>query len=695
MNRFCTLSRLSTQPGWAARRAAAAILQPGRVHRLHSQSALCRPMGRVGPSTAHVWQTGRRVFSGIASDMHQDIGKEPLFTRRTHECGQLRASDVGQRVVLCGWISHVRQVQMSDKLAFISLRDRMGAVQLVFERQMEDPVSHTSTGMWDALDTLGAEDVLCVTGTVRPRPEGMASKEQSTGQIEVVVDSLERLNAATHLPFTPTSRKLPAEDIRLRYRYIDLRRPALQENLIKRSRIISAARSTLLTEGFLEVETPMLFKSTPEGAREYLVPTRAAGEFFALSQSPQQCKQMLMAAGVDKYFQVAKCFRDEDLRADRQPEFTQLDLELSFVTARQVMELVERVVTAMWRTAYPTSTVVGKPFRVMPFRQAMLQASYSSICGYTMLKYGIDKPDTRFDMRIRQLRGYRPELVTDMLCIKHGAQIVKKDMAAVRAAAGLTGHTKDVEWVRVTADNVQKVRKRCEERLSPGESWDNEGDGQETVTESINVGDLVVYNHRPAKLSGDSTPLGRLRLQAARFLQSKKLLDIDPKRHDFLWVVDFPLFTRDTESGRIQATHHPFTAPVAEDVSMLSSHPDKVRGQHYDLVLNGTEIGGGSIRVHQSDVQRHIMESVLQLTHVETARFEHLLNALASGCPPHGGFAIGLDRMISILCEAPSIRDVIAFPKSAGGKDLTVDCPSTVDAAQLEAVGLAVVPRQL
>ncbi|RKP23978.1 tRNA synthetases class II-domain-containing protein, partial [Syncephalis pseudoplumigaleata] len=520
---------------------------------------------------------------------------------RTHHCGELRREHTAQSVVLCGWVESVRQI--SSGLAFVPLHDRDGVTQLVFESTAELAVQ------WPILQTLTAQDVICVEGEVRTRPDSTIKRNISTGEIEVVVRAIERLNEAVHLPFLPTSTKLPSEEIRLRHRYIDLRRRVLQDNLRHRSAIINAARHILLDKGFIEVETPMLFKSTPEGAREYIVPTREHGEFFALSQSPQQCKQMLMAAGIDKYFQVARCFRDEDLRADRQPEFTQLDLEMAFVTKEQVMSLVEDAVRAMWRTMHSTDVT----FRHLSFAEALS-------------KYGSDKPDTRYGMRASQVGGIghcssrltihtrqsqicqlpstQEGMVTDWLCIQQGAQLSAKALAAVRG-----------------------------------------------------------------------------------------LLVIDPGRFDFLWITDFPLFTYDPKSSRLQSTHHPFTAPMDDDVALLDTHPEQVRGQHYDLVLNGMEVGGGSIRVHRPELQRHIMQHILKLNDIELGRFQHLLDALGSGCPPHGGFAIGLDRIVSILCNASSIRDVIAFPKSAGGRDLTVGCPSSVEQTQLEQVGLAALTK--
>ncbi|KAI9591907.1 tRNA synthetases class II-domain-containing protein [Syncephalis fuscata] len=573
---------------------------------------------------------------------------EPNYARRTHNCGQLCINHASQSVILCGWVESVRKI--SDGLAFVPLHDRDGTTQLVFE------TSNDLMENWPVLQTLSAQDVICIKGHVRARPENTVKRTQSTGEIEVVVETIERLNQAVHLPFSPTSKKLPSEEIRLRHRYIDLRRRTLQNNLRRRSAIINAARNKLLEQGFLEVETPMLFKSTPEGAREYIVPTRSPGEFFALSQSPQQCKQMLMVAGIDKYFQVAKCFRDEDLRADRQPEFTQLDLEMAFVTKEQVMSLIEDVVQAMWQSIHSDKL----QFRHMTFEQALNQ-------------YGSDKPDTRYDMLIQQVPSAQEGMITDWLCIKQGTQLPPKVLAAVRASCNLNSHTKGFKWIRVSKDNIDSVLDQYRPYISD---------------DSPAIGDLVVLHHRPLAITGDSTTMGHLRIHAAQALQQQGLLTIDPQRYDFLWVTDFPLFTLDSESTRLQSTHHPFTAPIEHDVPLLYTEPDKVHGQHYDLVLNGMEVGGGSIRVHQPDRQQYIMKNILKLNDVEFDRFGHLLNALGSGCPPHGGFAIGLDRIVSILCNASSIRDVIAFPKSAGGKDLTVGCPSAVDTAQLEQVGL-------
>ncbi|KAI8049466.1 tRNA synthetases class II-domain-containing protein [Syncephalis plumigaleata] len=370
------------------------------------------------PTQNRLWKPviGHRYLTTQPQVVHAPL-LEPNYAHRTHSCGQLRLDHLTQPVILCGWVESVRRI--SDKLAFIPLHDRDGTTQLVVE------ASNDLATQWPMLQTLNAQDVVCIKGHVRARPENTIKKTMSTGEIEVVVDTIERLNQAVHLPFLPTSQKLPSEEIRLRHRYIDLRRRSLQDNLRHRSAIIHAARSLLIEKGFIEVETPMLFKSTPEGAREYIVPTRNPGEFFALSQSPQQCKQMLMVAGIDKYFQVARCFRDEDLRADRQPEFTQLDLEMAFVTKEQVMSLIEDTVQAMWKTMHSTRVT----FNHMTFAQALGQ-------------YGSDKPDTRFNMRIHQLPSTQKDMITDWLCIQQGAKLPTKSLAAVRAACNLNSQSK-------------------------------------------------------------------------------------------------------------------------------------------------------------------------------------------------------------------------------------------------------------
>ncbi|KAJ2783711.1 aspartate--tRNA ligase msd1 [Coemansia javaensis] len=597
---------------------------------------------------------------------------------RTHTCGELGVQHAGQRVELCGWAQNIRV--LSDSLVFVRLRDAYGAVQLLAEQSR-------TPGFADQrrlLERLGSDSLVGVSGTVVRRPGNTARGEGA--EIELLVDRIRVLNRAGPLPFSPhTAANLPAEEARLAHRHVDLRRPELQRNIRVRSEATMAVRRFMHDNGFVDVETPVLFKSTPEGAREFLVPTRAApGVCYALPQSPQQFKQLLMAAGFDRYYQIARCFRDEDLRADRQPEFTQVDVEMSFVAKDDIQALIERLLQHVWRAV--KGVHIETPFRRMSFAEATS-------------RFGSDKPDTRFGLEIAQLPQLSPGdgVVAEALVVPEGAAVFSAkeldqlaDLARQCQASGESALT-SMHKIKEGGAATGLSRGTLLARWLAGDQAQGSG-GLAALLGAVGAkhGDLVLVSERPAHVTPANTALGRLRTLAARLLRDKGRLSIPEDRFDFMWIEDFPLFTREAgdASGPLSATHHPFTAPVADDLPLLYSDPAKVRGQHYDLVLNGVELGGGSIRVHDPDVQQYIFGEVLRLAPDVRASFGHLVAALGHGCPPHGGIALGLDRLVAVLTGAASLRDVIAFPKAASGRDLSMHAPAPTSAAQLAEYGL-------
>ncbi|KAJ2774214.1 aspartate--tRNA ligase msd1 [Coemansia nantahalensis] len=604
---------------------------------------------------------------------------------RTHTCGELGAQHVGQRVDLCGWAQNLRV--LSDTLVFVQLRDAYGTMQLLAEHSRVSGFAEQKR----LLERLSSDTLVGVSGTVVRRPDGAGRGEGGSRDIELLVDSVRVLNRARPLPFNPhTTANLPAEDTRLAHRYLDLRRPELQRNIRVRSQATMAIRRFMHDHGFVDIETPVLFKSTPEGAREFLVPTRIGpGACYALPQSPQQFKQLLMAAGFDRYYQIARCFRDEDLRADRQPEFTQVDLEMSFVAKDDIQRVIEQLVQHVWSTI--KGVHVETPFRRMSFAEATS-------------RFGSDKPDTRFGLEITQVPQLSPDsdTVAEVLVVSGAAAALStKELAPLTAAARnsqATGESQFTSMHKVQDGGVSGLGRstllaRWLARCGPADDALPVSGSRLTGlldTVGAKAGDLLFVSERSAQVTPANTTLGRVRTMAARLLQEHGRLAIPADRFDFLWVEEFPLFTREAGAPREQlsATHHPFTAPVADDLPLLYSDPARVRGQHYDLVLNGVELGGGSIRVHDPDVQQHIFREVLRLAPDVQASFGHLVAALGHGCPPHGGIALGLDRLVAILTDSPSLRDVIAFPKAASGRDLSMHAPAPATADQLAAYGL-------
>jgi len=574
--------------------------------------------------------------------------------KRTQHCSELRATHIGQTVTLAGWVHSRRD---HGGIVFIDLRDRAGLTQVVFDPEHNPAAAELS-------HQLRSEFVIAVAGAVRQRPGGTENLKLPTGAIEVLVDRLEILNPSETPPFQIDDTQI-SEDLRLQYRYLDLRRPPMAKNLQLRHKVAKATRDYFDAQGFLEVETPILFKSTPEGAREYLVPARVnPGKFFALPQSPQQFKQMLMVAGVERYFQLAKCFRDEDLRADRQPEFTQIDLEMSFIDREDMYALIEGLLVAVWQAA--RGEKIPTPFPRLPYYEAMD-------------RFGVDKPDTRFGIELVDLTK---EFAQSAFKVFRGAVDSGGVVKAINAKGLARATQGQIEQLTETAKSfgakgLAYIKVEGGEWKSPIVKFFSDAEKAAlTAKLRIEEGDLILFGADKREVVWEV--LGRMRLVVAEQLAIKR------EGWNFLWVVDFPLISFDKDANRYLSTHHPFTAPVAEDIPLLTSDPTKVRGQHYDIVLNGVELGGGSIRIHQPDLQKKVFEEVLQIPpDVAQSRFGYMLQAFRYGAPPHGGIALGFDRLCAILCGSSNIRDVIAFPKTAKAVDLMTNSPSEVEAKQL------------
>lgn len=582
--------------------------------------------------------------------------------QRSHNCGTLNEGDVGSSVTLMGWVLRRRD---HGGLIFVDLRDRYGITQIVFNPE-RDTKAH------EKAERLRSEYVIAVKGEVSPRPDGMKNPELVTGGIEVLVDELRILNKSLTPPFAIDEREGEdvGEDVRLKYRYLDLRRQTLKGNIVQRSLITKKIRDFFYNEGFLEIETPFLTKSTPEGARDYLVPSRVnPGSFYALPQSPQLFKQILMVSGYDRYFQIVHCFRDEDLRADRQPEFTQIDIEMSFINRDALFDVMEGMMAEIFR--FSLDIEIPRPFP---------RFTYADVVD----RYGLDRPDTRFGMELvdlTQILGNSEARIFSetkadggsikAINVKGGENLSRKELEGLTDYVSVYG-AKGLAWFKYSPEGWK----------SPLAKFIGE-DLQAEISRAVcfEPGDLLLVIAGNKTMVNES--LGQLRTHLAG------MLDLIPEdRHDFLWVVDFPMFEYNEGEGRYYSMHHPFTAPLEEDFDLLNSDPGKARARAYDMVLNGSEIGGGSIRIHQDNVQRKVFELLNIGPDEAKEKFGFLLDALQYGAPPHGGIAFGLDRIMMILSGADSIRDVIPFPKTQKATCLMTDAPNPVEIDQLHELGL-------
>ncbi len=585
--------------------------------------------------------------------------------KRTHNCGELRLEDARKKVTLAGWVQSYRD---HGNLVFFDLRDREGLTQLVFDPEIQ-PEAHR------AARTVRCEWVVAASGTVRPRGEGLENPKLATGQIEVVVNQFEILNMAKTPPFELDAATKTNEETRLVYRYIDLRRPEMQHRLRVRHRVTTLAREYFDKHGFWEIETPMLAKSTPEGARDFLVPSRLNKNcFYALPQSPQLFKQILMVSGVDKYFQIVRCFRDEDPRADRQAEFTQIDVEMSFVDSDDVIRVHEGLLARIWREILGVE--VPLPIRRMTYREAMAD-------------YGIDRPDLRFGMKLKDISDLAGQTtfkvftstvenggVVKGLCAPAGEKLSRADIEKTLTTLVMDYGAKGLSWAKIKMEGATPAFIG-----GIGKFFTPEQQKQLVERFEAKDGDLLL-------LVADKEGTANKALAPLRCRLAQALKLYDPTSFAFVWVIDFPLFEWNEEEKRYDSLHHPFTAPVPEDVPKLETDPAHVRSQAYDIVVNGSEIGGGSVRIHRPEVQQKVFDLLGISREQAESRFGFFLKALDYGAPPHGGIAFGLDRLAMLLTGTENIRDAIAFPKTQRGQCLLTDAPSEVDQKQLDELNL-------
>ena len=625
----------------------------------------------------------------LVKNLAQDASKR---FNRTHYCGQLGLEHLDQHVTIYGWLQAKR---FSN---FLVLRDLRGTVQVV----LDDEFFKKNPGF--STENLNLECVLAVSGKVSRRPQGQENAKMATGHVEVKCDKLELLNQSElKLPFYVSEFNRPNETLRLKHRYLDLRFSELQQNLITRSNFVFQVRKFLQENNFLDIETPTLFRRTPGGAREFIVPTKYPEQFYCLTQSPQQFKQLLMVGGLDRYYQIARCYRDETSKQDRQPEFTQIDIEMSFADENDVINVVERLLERAW----PGQSQIRIPFERMKYADAMRF-------------YGIDKPDLRFDMKFADVTDFVRSSSTGLKKIDSQSQAdgFKAFAFKVPRKYGM----EEIGWSKIeneyksifkatTFNKIQEAKKDSFVFMILGDERSNTA-GNHIVKFMDEKARKGIFEHLDARedaiilLASQSESklldiFGKMRLATANLIDDFNLtvkkdsgykLLRDPKVKRFLWVVDFPLFTRNEETNQLESSHHPFTAPRPDHLTMLKEMKqlDDIIGLHYDLVLNGQEIAGGSIRIHDSELQRHTLKNVLK---EDTRELEHLLKALEMGAPPHGGIALGLDRLVSIICETNDIRDVIAFPKAHSGRDLMSSAPSRVAQSELDYYKIKCVPE--
>ncbi len=585
---------------------------------------------------------------------------------RTHYCGDVRADDIGKSVTLFGWVQNWRD---HGGIIFIDLKDREGLVQIVFDPSVSEENHKIAS-------SLRSQYCIGIKGLVRHRPEGTVNKNLKTGETEVVVDTLKVFSESLPLPFPVEEYINVNEELRLKYRYLDLRKPKMQHNLKTRYKATFAVRKYLDSEGFLDIETPMLTKSTPEGARDFLVPSRLSqGKFYALPQSPQLFKQLLMVSGLDRYYQITKCFRDEDLRADRQPEFTQIDLEMSFVSEEDVMRITEGIIESVFKETLGID--VKPPFKRLKYDEAMD-------------RFGSDKPDMRFGLELKNITdiakntGFKVfNSVANSGGLVYGlnaegcGSFSRKEIDDLTKLTAVYG-AKGLAWIKVKENELQSpiVKFFADEEMK-------------NIIEKLNAkpGDLLFFVADKPKVVYDS--LGALRLEIAR---KKGLINDD--EFNFVWITDFPLFEWNEDENRYDAMHHPFTSPHEEELKFLETDPGRVRARAYDITLNGVEIGGGSIRIHRSDVQEKMFK-ILKISDEDARlKFGFLIDALKFGAPPHGGLAIGLDRLVAIILKEESIRDVMAFPKTQKGICMLTDAPNYVEEKQLSELSLRIMKKK-